>query len=163
VSSIIGIESGFPTSIYVQNNTTGIFTQMVRANAGTGVAETDGSRNDRIAPPAGAECTVGECGTGVFWLNKTAFVTPGPFTLGTLPRTLGDVRTPDRNNIDFVASKDLRLKGSMRGEIKLEVLNLTNRPKVRGPESRVDNGSFGKITVQSGFMRLTQVMFRLTF
>lgn len=163
VSSIIGIESGFPTAIYVQNNTSGIFTRMVRANAGTGSAETDGSRTDRITPPKGAACTVEPCGTGVFWLNKTAYTTPGAFTLGNLPRTIGDVRTPDRNNIDFVASKDLRLKGSMRGEIKIEVLNLTNRPKVRGPETRIDNGSFGQISTQSGFMRLTQVMFRLSF
>ena len=57
----------------------------------------------------------------------------------------------------------MRLRGSMRGEIKLEVLNITNTPKVRGPESRIDNASFGQITVQSGFMRLTQLMFRLSF
>ncbi len=70
---------------------------------------------------------------------------------------------PHRNNWDFVAAKDLRLKGSMRGEIKIEVLNITNTPKVRGPETRIDNGSFGQINTQSGFMRLTQMMFRLSF
>jgi hypothetical protein len=43
------------------------------------------------------------------------------------------------------------------------VLNLTNTPKVRGPEARPDNGSFGQIRTQSGFMRLTQMTFRLTF
>jgi hypothetical protein len=51
----------------------------------------------------------------------------------------------------------------MRGEIKIEVLNITNTPKVRGPETRIDNGSFGQINTQSGFMRLTQMMFRLSF
>jgi hypothetical protein len=51
----------------------------------------------------------------------------------------------------------------MRGEIKFEVLNVTNTPKVRGPEARPDNGSFGQIRTQSGFMRLTQLMFRLAF
>ena len=51
----------------------------------------------------------------------------------------------------------------MRGEISIEVLNLTNTAKVRGPEARVDNGAFGQIRTQSGFMRLTQLMFRLSF
>jgi hypothetical protein len=163
IASIIGIESGFPVSIYTGSNTSGIATRMTRGNPGTGEAETDGSRTDRITPPAGAACTVEPCGTGVNWLNRAAFTTPPPFTLGTLPRTLGDVRTPHRNNWDFVASKDLRLKGNMRGEIKIEVLNVTNTPKVRGPETRIDNGSFGQISTQSGFMRLTQMMFRLSF
>jgi hypothetical protein len=163
LSSIIGIESGFPVAIYTGSNTTGIFTRMTRGNPGSGAAETSGSRTDRITPPAGSGCTVEPCGSGAYWLNRAAFATPAPNTLGTLPRTLDDVRTPDRNNIDFVASKEIPLKGSMRGEIRLEVLNINNYPKVRGPETRIDNGSFGQITTQSGFMRLTQVMFRLNF
>jgi len=55
------------------------------------------------------------------------------------------------------------MKGSMRGEIKLEVLNITNTPKVVGPETRIDNGSFGQVRTQGGFMRLTQLMFRMSF
>jgi hypothetical protein len=163
VSSIIGIESGFPVAIYTGSQTTGIFTRMTRGNPGTGDAETSGSRTDRITPPAGAACTVEPCGNGSFWLNKAAFSIPAPFTLGTLPRNLGDVRTPDRNNIDFVATKDVPMKGSLRGELRLEILNVNNYPKVRGPETRIDNGSFGQISTQSGFMRLTQIMFRMSF
>jgi hypothetical protein len=163
ISSIISIESGFPIAIYTQNNTAGIFNRMTRGNPGVGDAETDGSRTDRITPPAGAACTVEPCGTGVEWLNRAAFTAPPPFTLGTLPRTLSDVRTPHRNNWDFSAAKSVRLKGSMRGEIKFEVLNVTNTPKVRGPEARPDNAAFGQIRTQSGFMRLTQLTFRLAF
>ena len=163
VSSIITLESGFPVAVYTQTNTTNIFTRMQRANPGTGEAETTGSYYDRITPAAGAGCTVEPCGTGVEWLNKAAFFTPATFTLGTLPRTLADVRTPPRNNWDFVASKQVRMKGSMRGEIKLEVLNVTNTPKVRGPETRIDNGSFGQVRTLSGFMRMTQIMFRMSF
>jgi trimeric autotransporter adhesin len=163
ISSIVSIESGFPVSIYTQNPNSGIFTEMVRGNPGTGAAETDGSRADRISTTVPQGCIAEPCGTGVYWLNRAAFTTPAANTLGTLPRTLSDVRTPHRNNWDFVASKDVRLKGSMRGEIKIEVLNITNTPKVRGPETRIDNANFGQVTVQSGFMRLTQLMFRLTF
>jgi hypothetical protein len=163
ISSIVTFESGFPLAIYTQNPNSGIFTRMVRANPGTGEAATDGSRSDRITPTPAAGCINEPCGTGVTWLNRAAFSTPAANTLGTLPRTLDDVRSPHRNNWDFVAAKDIRLKGSMRGEIKLEVLNITNTPKVRGPEARIDNANFGQVTVQSGFMRLTQLMFRLSF
>jgi hypothetical protein len=163
ISSIISFESGFPVSIYTQNNTSGIFTKMTRGNLGSGEAETEGSRADRITQSPAQGCILEPCGTGVEWLNRGAFTAPAPFTLGNLPRTLDDVRTPHRNNWDFVAAKDVRLGGSMRGEIKLEVLNVTNTPKVRGPETRIDNGSFGQVRTLSGFMRLTQLMFRLSF
>jgi trimeric autotransporter adhesin len=150
VSSIVSFESGFPISLTTATNTTNLFTRHQRPNFGTGDAETDGSREDRMNP-------VGP------WLNSAAFVTPPQFTLGNVPRTLGDVRTPHRNNWDFVASKDIRFGGSMRGQIKLEVLNITNTPKVRGPNTTVGAAQFGQIDTQSGFMRLTQLMFRFTF
>src|SRR5439155_3373432 len=89
ISSIVSIESGFPISLSTNTNTTQIFTRMQRAIPGTGSAETTGDRDDRIAPPNA-------------WLNSAAFATPANFSLGTLPRTLGDIRTPDRNNWDFV-------------------------------------------------------------
>ena len=38
-----------------------------------------------------------------------------------------------RNNWDFVAAKDVRFKGNVRGELKLEVLNITNTVKVTRP------------------------------
>ena len=155
VSSIVSFESGFPVSPYMGTITTGIFTRMQRGNPGSGDPETDGARDDRLqgASPG-------------LWLtpgNQGGFVTPPARTLGTLPRTLEDVRTPHRNNWDFVAAKDIRLGDTMRGQLKFEVLNITNTVKVRGPEARVDNSQYGVISAQSGFMRLTQIMFRMTF
>ena len=149
LSSIISIESGFPVSVNANTNTTQIFTRMQRVNPGTGDAETSGSDQDRYEPG--------------LWLNSGAFSQPAAFTLGTLPRNLDDVRTPARNNVDFVASKDLRFTGNVRGQIRLEVINMTNSPKVRGPITTLGSSTFGSIGVQSGFMRMTQLMFRMTF
>jgi hypothetical protein len=149
LSSIISIESGFPVSVNNNTNTTQIFTRMQRANPGAGSPETSGSDQDRYEPG--------------LWLDANGFAVAPPFTLGTLPRNLDDVRTPSRNNIDFVASKDLRFTGNVRGQIRLEVINLTNTPKVRGPISTLGSSTFGSIAVQSGFMRMTQLMFRMTF
>ena len=82
---------------------------------------------------------------------------------GTLPRTLGDVRTPTRNNWDFVATKAIPLRGSARAEVRLEVLNVTNTVKVFSPTQTVGSASFGQARSQAGFMRLTQLAFRVNF
>lgn len=149
ISSIITVESGFPISLSTSSNpTANLFTLMSRANLGAGDPETDGSRDDRIQGD---------------WLNPAAYTTPATFQFGTLPRTLDDVRTPTRNNWDFVAAKDIRFGESMRGQFRFEVINLTNTVKVRGPISTVGSTTFGQIRTQSGFMRITQLMFRLTF
>ena len=149
VSSIISFESGFPTSISMNSNglSSGFF-RMQRGNPGTGDPETDGSREERIQGN---------------WIIDAGYANPGVFALGTLPRTDPDVRTPHRNNWDFVAAKDMRFGDTVRGQIKLEVLNITNTVKVRGPISTLGSSTFGQIRVQSGFMRLTQLMFRVTF
>ena len=163
LSSIVTLESGFPVQIRNNTNTTNLFTRMQRANPGTGNAETDGSRHERIAPPLGAGCNQGEdCGIGI-WLNAAAFTAAPPNTLGTLPRTLSDVRTPHRNNWDFSAAKQVSLGGSRRGEIKIEMLNITNTVKTTGPIATVGSATFGQIRTQSGFMRLTQLTFRMSF
>ena len=162
VSSIISIESGFPIAIASSTNNTGLFTLVQRVNLTGSEPATSGSDFERIAPPPGASCVVSECGTGQ-WLNSAAYSIPAPFTLGTSPRTDPDVRTPARNNWDFVAAKALRFGSRVRGEVRFEVLNLTNTVKVRGPIHTVGSSAFGQIRSQSGFMRLTQMMFRLSF
>ena len=96
------------------------------------------------------------------WATRRG-VTQSPMAHPSVSGRGEDVRTPTRNNWDFVATKDVRLKGSMRGQIKFEVLNLTNTVKVRGPISTVGSSTFGQIRVQSGFQRLTQIMFRMSF
>jgi trimeric autotransporter adhesin len=160
VSSIISIESGFPLTYSTNTNTSNIFTRVQRPN-GTPTA-TDGSRHERIAPPQGSACT-SDCGTGQ-WLTQTGLSTPANFTLGTMPRTDDSVRTPHRNNWDFVATKGIRFGDTrVRAQLRLEVLNLTNTVKVRSPDTRVDRSTFGQIRTQGGFQRLTQIMFRVTF
>jgi hypothetical protein len=155
MSSIISFESGFPIALYANsNNLSNAFMQMQRVNA-TGVdPETSGSREDRFffngADPG-------------LWLNPAAFTNPGLYQLGTEPRTRGDIRTPHRNNWDFVASKDIRMGGTRRAQIRLEVLNITNTVKTFGPRTAVGASNFGQVNGQRGFMRLTQLMFRMSF
>ena len=73
------------------------------------------------------------------------------------------MRTPHRNNWDFSAAKQVRLGGNRRGEIKVEMLNITNTVKTTGPITTLGSATFGQIRTQSGFMRLTQLTFRMSF
>ncbi|MEP7116873.1 MAG: TonB-dependent receptor [Acidobacteriota bacterium] len=149
LSSIIALESGFPLAPRANTNTTGIFTRTQWVNEGSADPATDGSRSDRLQPG--------------YWLTADGYALAAANTFGTLGRTDTRTRTPHRNNWDFVASKEIKFPGHIRGQIRAEVLNLTNTPKVRGPNTQLGNSAFGQIRDQSGFMRLTQMMFRLSF
>jgi hypothetical protein len=163
VSSVIALESGFPVSLSANSNDlSALGGRMQRVNLGSGDLNSDGSRFERIAPPEGPECQTGDCGIGIWLVNGVA-TDPAGLVLGTAPRNQSDVRTPHRNQWDFSASKDMRFGERTRGQIRVEVLNLTNTPRVRGPISTVGSSTFGQIRVQTGFSRLTQIMFRVTF
>ena len=148
VSAIVVIESGFPVAVASATNSTNLFTRMQRANPAALDRTTDGDRASRI---------VGQ------WLTPDGFAEPPPFTLGVGPRVDGRVRGPHRNNIDLAVAKSVRIRGSVVGLLRVEVINLTNTVKVIGPIHTVGSAGFGQIRSQSGFMRMVQLMLRTTF
>jgi hypothetical protein len=84
---------------------------------------------------------------------------------GNTPRTITDERSPGQANTDLSLMKTFRLTGSQSAQFKIEVINLFNRPNVRALQgnNNVSNTSFGQTTLQSGFMRQAQFMFRYLF
>jgi trimeric autotransporter adhesin len=154
LSSIIAFESGFPVSLSSNSNnlSQGFFLKQY-PNLTGGDVGTDGSRDERIY--------TGE--NPGLWLNPAGAVNGALYQLGDAPRTLDDVRTPHRNNWDFVATKDIRLGSTARAQVRFEVLNITNTVKTAGPTTAVGSTTYGRITTQRGFMRLTQLMFRINF
>jgi len=91
-------------------------------------------------------------------------VAPGAF--GNTPRTITDLRTPTQFNTDVNFQKNVRVGGSKVVQLKLEVLNLFNRPTVRalqGANTFAVGNAFGQTTLQSGFMRILQFMARFSF
>ena len=69
-------------------------------------------------------------------------------------------------NTDLSVIKNFGLGGSKQAQVRLEVLNLFNRPTVRalsGGNTFAPGNSFGTTTSQSGFMRIMQFMFRFSF
>ena len=147
ITSILSFESGFLIPIASSTNNTNLFTRMQRANPTGASPGTAGDFTSRIDG----------------WLNPAAYEVPPAFTLGTGARTDGRVRGPHRSNWDLAVAKDVPMGRDLRGEFRLEVINLTNTVKVIGPIHTVGSAGFGQIRSQSGFMRMVQFMYRVTF
>ena len=156
-SSVVELVSGSPLNAVLSsgasNANLGLLGGRQRPNP-TGDPNTSGSDEDRVASD--------DHSSAVFF-NRGVFANPGAGQYGTAPRTNGDARYQFRKNVDLVLSKDTRF-GSKSGQIRFEILNLTNTPKFRGIDSNsVDSTSFGVITQQAGFMRIWQMTYRFTF
>ncbi len=75
-----------------------------------------------------------------------------------------DVRTPRIINTDLSVSKNFNFSGGKSAQIKIEIVNLFNRVQLNGLSTTTQgNSAFGVINSQSGFMRMTQLMFRFSF
>ena len=156
LSAAINIQSGFPLEVQ-QNDNTGTFSAVQRPNIVPGVdLATSGSYEDRLSSADHPTAT---------WLNPAAFAPAAAFTYGNAPRTITDVRSPGQANVDASFIKNFRVGGTKQAQLKIETLNLFNRPNVRALQGRntVGNSNFGQTNLQAGFMRITQIMFRFSF
>jgi hypothetical protein len=155
LSAVVALESGFPTparySQGVSQAHLGNFgTVELRPNAASVDPNTSGDWEERV--------------TGTTpWATPAAYTRPAVGQLGSLERTDTRLRSPFRKNVDFVANKSFRTGGSTRADVRFELLNLTNTPKFRDYNTFVDNATFGQITRQSGFSRITQISLRFSF
>ncbi len=153
-SAIVMVQSGFPIGIG-QSDNTGLLGGVQRPNLVPGVdLSTAGTLEDRLASADHPTST---------WLNPAAFTTAAAGTFGTGPRAITAVRTPMQENVDISLAKNVRFSGGRTAQVKVEVFNLFNRVTTSSIATTVGSSTFGQITSQSGFMRLTQIMFRFTF
>ena len=151
--------SGSPLNAVISSGTSaanlGLFGGQQRPNL-IGDPNTTGSDEDRVSSAAHPDAR---------FFNAAAFANPGLGQYGNAPRTIDSALNQFRKNIDLVFSKDTKFAGSQVGEIRFEILNLTNTPKF-GNESTnnaINTSSFGRIATQAGFMRIWQLTFRYRF
>jgi hypothetical protein len=86
------------------------------------------------------------------WFNTSLFSQPAPFTLGNAPRTLPNVRVPGVVNADISAFKNNYIGPGERYNIqfRVEAFNALNHPQFNGPDTGVNDGTFGQITGAQG-------------
>ena len=155
LAAVFNFQSGFPIGLAQSNSSTNLLGNALRPNL-TGVSfATTGDFADRLGSadhPTAA------------WLNSAAISAAPAGTFGNAPRLETDVRTPRLINTDLSASKNFDFSGGKQAQIKIEIVNLFNRVQLNGLSSTTQgSSSFGVINSQSGFMRMTQVMFRYSF
>ena len=133
----------------------GLFGGRQRPNL-VGDPNAPGSDGDKVASSGQANAR---------WFLSSAYANPGAGTYGTAPRTNPDARFQFRKNVDFVLAKSTALGGGQSGEIRFEILNLTNTAKFGNlpNNSAIDSTSFGRVDIQAGFMRIWQLSFRYRF
>jgi hypothetical protein len=160
LSSAINLQSGFPLNVQQTADarlSVGGTSTANRPNFVDGVdLATSGSFEDRLATADHPTAT---------WVNPAAFSPAAAGTFGNVPRAITDLRTPGQYNVDAVFLKDFHLGGSKMAQLKIEMLNMLNRPIVRTIQgaNTVGSSNFGQTTIQAGFMRITQIMLRFSF
>ena len=156
-SAIIEFVSCPPISAYVTNLSAanlGLFNGLQRPNLTSQPVSTPGDDLDRIASadhPTAA------------WINAAGYANPGLGAFGNAPRTDGDNRYQFRKNIDAVFTKSFLFARTQSGEVRFELLNLTNAPKFGGANTDTSSSAFGLITTSRGFSRILQLSFRYRF
>ena len=159
IASVTTWQSGFPLNVGQSNPNTILGGGIgARPNLTPGVdLATAGSYEDRLASADHPTAT---------WINPAAFSLTPFGSFGNTPRTITDLRTPTQFNTDANFQKNFPFGGSKVLQVKLEVLNLFNRPTVRalqGNSTFAPGNSFGQTNLQSGFMRIMQFMVRFSF
>ena len=159
ISAVMEFVSGPPLNAIMSSDTSdanlGLLGGRQRPNL-IGDPNTTGSDQDRAASDDHSSAR---------WFNAAAFASPGVGQYGTAARTDGDARWQFRKNIDVVFAKNTRFNGDQNGEIRFEILNLTNTPKFGNYPTinAVNLSSFGRVDIQAGFMRIWQLTFRYRF
>jgi hypothetical protein len=160
ISSVMEFVSGPPLNAVLSGDVSdanlGLLGGRQRPNL-IGDPNTSGSDADRAASDLHPDAR---------WFSSAAYSNPGVGQYGG-PRTNGDARWQFRKNVDLVFSKDAKFGGNQSGEIRFEILNLTNTPKFgnfsQGGIDQVNQSSFGRVDIQAGFMRIWQLTFRYRF
>lgn len=117
----------------------------------------------QINPRSQWFCSAPGCG---YFSNPGVATLPAPFTLGTAPSVLPNVRAPGTRNATLSLFKEFPLasvREGMRLELRLESFNALNHPQFGGPNTTVNSGNFGVISNQANLPREVQVALKLYF
>lgn len=161
MSAIGSYRSGYPLTVFVQNNRS---RSQWQPSLGPGI----GRDRPSYAPGFNADNAV--TGNPAQWFNPQAFVLQPAGTFGNTGR--GDLRGPDLRVVDLAFSKGTTLGGSRRLELRLEMFNLFNRANFGVPnltvfagaaDGEAALGSFGRIRNTVTSARQVQLGVRVRF
>ena len=96
------------------------------------------------------------------WFNTSAFSAPPPFTFGTTPRALDDVRGPGFASVDLALVREIAFGPARTLQLRAEFFNLFNRVNFNLPNVNFLSGEFGQVT-SAGDPRRIQLGVKMYF
>jgi hypothetical protein len=131
VNAIAQAQSGFPLSIGATNaSLQGLAFNSLRPNIVADVRTPADSKADRIRQ----------------YFNTKAFEQPAPYTFGSAPRTLPNLRGPGYFTTNLSLQRDFNFTDNARLQIRAEAFNVFNRANFQVPGTVLGASSFGVIT-----------------
>jgi len=100
-------------------------------------------------------------GTKTAPLNVAAFVTPPPFTFGTMGRN--SLRADWNKNLDLSFFRSFSLTETKRFEFRAEAFNVTNTPVFSIPDSNLQDPNFGVVSSTANTERQLQLALKFYF
>jgi hypothetical protein len=80
------------------------------------------------------------------WFNTAAFTAPPPYTIGTMPRRITELRAAGMKHLDLAAMKVIRAGENWRLQFRAEFFNLTNTPQFAEPNASFGSPTFGQVS-----------------
>lgn len=150
LSAVGAYASGFPISVSQSPNNSGLFGSSQRPTVVSGVDPQLGHLDESYDATCGC----------IRWLAPAGWSQAAPFTFGNASRADGHVRTPMRRSWDVAIDKAYHLEAATLS-LRVEVINLFNRPDLRGANTAFGDSTFGQIRDQNGFPRMLQLLARV--
>jgi len=141
ISAILTARSGSRLSV-----TTGV------DNAFSGISA---QRANQVSDDVYGDTQEDAQGRLINYLNRAAFASPAPGTVGTSPRN-GYVGPAYWNGVNLALRRLIGLGGTQNLELRIEAFNLLNSFVWGNPTTNLGSGQFGRITGQQGDPRIMQ-------
>jgi hypothetical protein len=99
------------------------------------------------------------------WFNTSVFSNPAAFTIGNAGRTLPDVRNPGVTSADLSLFKNNYFGAENRYNVqfRLEAFNALNHPQFSGPDTNLNDTTFGVISSTAVSPRQVQLALKFLF
>jgi hypothetical protein len=97
------------------------------------------------------------------WFNVNAFSAPAPYTIGSAPRRITQLRQDGVHSADIALMKNFSVKEYLKVQFRAEAFNIANTPQFAAPNTTFGSSTFGQVTSQANQPRQVQFGLKLTF
>ena len=97
------------------------------------------------------------------WFDTRYAAAPAAYTVGDMPRFVGNVRTGSTANLDLSLSRSWNIVEKLRLQLRAEAYNVTNTPQYGRANTTLGSSGYGTVTDTIGNPRNLQLGVRLDF